>query len=273
MKRISKIELEQLAMEEEKNRYLKKQKKEKLIVNGLKIFSSIGLVSIIVIYFLQDPPIEQIKLCQSKVINLNAVDEYREHDRLADENELQRLKQYALIETEPAEKNYLNKLNISMEAQDGVIAQTKLIALKAEYNNSLKSTTDAINKYVSDSSRPKSNITFEYLGDCDLDYFEDRYKDKIDELKDKLSSIQSKISSHQFEMSRQTALEGVDKMNAEIDAAQDDVISKYRKQSVRTYLANGAGNVKVEAFVLKNGSTIFCKTIITNAGKAVDCHE
>ena len=60
--------------------------------------------------------------------------------------------------------------------------------------------------------------------------------------------------------------------NAEIDKAQDDVLEDFRKKSVKHLISNGAGNYKVDTFILKNGDSVTCITSVSDFGKAVDCH-
>lgn len=60
-------------------------------------------------------------------------------------------------------------------------------------------------------------------------------------------------------------------MNKEIDSAQDDFIADYKKKAKRHWVTTGAGHIKVDTFEMNNGEVIYCKTSITDSGKAVDC--
>lgn len=64
----------------------------------------------------------------------------------------------------------------------------------------------------------------------------------------------------------------VNSMNLEIDAAQDEVLNDFKKQAVEHFVSNGAGRVKVDTFILKNGEMKICTTTISDQGKAIDCH-
>jgi hypothetical protein len=65
--------------------------------------------------------------------------------------------------------------------------------------------------------------------------------------------------------------EELDKMNKEIDDAINDVMDEYKQKAVKHSVLTGPGP-RVDMFIMKNGTVVYCKTTITNAGKAVDCH-
>ena len=85
------------------------------------------------------------------------------------------------------------------------------------------------------------------------------------------ASIESSNSSSDFEQKREEALKRAEEANREIDAAQDAVIDEYRKQAVDHFSTTGAGHIKVETFVMKDGKSVICTTTIRDGGKAVDC--
>lgn len=62
-----------------------------------------------------------------------------------------------------------------------------------------------------------------------------------------------------------------DRINAAVDKAQNDLLDDFRSRAVKRYVANGAGNVMVETFVMPDGETVMCTTIVGNMGKSVDC--
>ena len=60
-------------------------------------------------------------------------------------------------------------------------------------------------------------------------------------------------------------------MNKEIDSAINDVMEEYKQKAVEHSVLTGPGP-RVDMFIMKNGAVVYCKTTITNAGKAVDCN-
>lgn len=66
--------------------------------------------------------------------------------------------------------------------------------------------------------------------------------------------------------------ESLTSMNKEIDNTLDNIIDDYKKKAKRHWVSSAAGHFKVDAFELKNGEVVYCKTSITDAGKAVDCN-
>ena len=83
-------------------------------------------------------------------------------------------------------------------------------------------------------------------------------------------AIDTKFSAKYFELQREIALSGVDAMNKQIDQALDDVIDEYKRKSVSHKIFNGPGP-RVDQFVMKDGSVVYCKTTVTDGGRAVDC--
>lgn len=262
-------------LENKKNELLKRLKNEKKIKIGLKYFSIFGVILIVALFMLKEPPIAKVRSCQDEVNYLLGKDGYKVYVKTSDERLLESLSKSAKTESEPGDKNYQLNLNMSMFASTAEGFQRDMIKLKVDYDNELKISSKALSHYLSNSKHPKSpNVKFQYLDeDCDLSYFKNNYKDKIDEAAKEVANAESNITRAKFEISRQNALEQVDRDNAEIDNAQNQVISDFRKRAIRTYATTGAGNVRVEAFVLKGGRTVYCSTIIGDSGKAVDCHE
>lgn len=94
--------------------------------------------------------------------------------------------------------------------------------------------------------------------------FSDEYRCQEDEIRGRYERARLKISRRDEE-------ERLDEMNKKIDSALDGVIDEYKRKAVRHTLLGGPG-ARVDAFEMKDGSTVFCKTTITNAGKAVSCN-
>lgn len=70
---------------------------------------------------------------------------------------------------------------------------------------------------------------------------------------------------------QQSAATDLDRMNREIDAAQNAVLEEYRRKAVEHTFTTGAG-IRVDQFVMKSGEIVHCKTSISDYGKAVDCN-
>lgn len=84
---------------------------------------------------------------------------------------------------------------------------------------------------------------------------------------------QSRISgAYRYDKARENDLQAsLTSMNKEIDGALNDLMSDYKKKAKRHWATTGAGHVKVDAFEMPDGEVVYCKTIITNGGKSVDC--
>jgi len=57
----------------------------------------------------------------------------------------------------------------------------------------------------------------------------------------------------------------------EIDRAQDDVLSEYRRKAVKHFTTRPGPGPRIDTFVMKNGNVIRCKTSVSDGGRAVDC--
>lgn len=65
--------------------------------------------------------------------------------------------------------------------------------------------------------------------------------------------------------------DALDRMNREIDEAQNDVLEEYRRKAVRHEFTTGPG-FRLDQFQMPSGRLVHCKTSISDYGKAVDCN-
>lgn len=84
-------------------------------------------------------------------------------------------------------------------------------------------------------------------------------------------SIYKEYSNKLFELERDTALENANAANKQIDQALVDVIDDYKKKAVEHKVTN-SGGLRIDMFVMRSGAVVYCKTTVTDAGKAVDCN-
>lgn len=62
-----------------------------------------------------------------------------------------------------------------------------------------------------------------------------------------------------------------DRMNREIDEAQQGVLDDYRRRAVGHSYTTGPG-FRIDQFLMKSGRIVHCKTSISTYGNAVDCN-
>lgn len=71
-------------------------------------------------------------------------------------------------------------------------------------------------------------------------------------------------------LKEETEREYLNRMNREIDGAQEGVIEEYRRKAV-SHSVSSSGSVRVDTFKMPNGSLVYCKTTVLDSGKAVSC--
>lgn len=84
-------------------------------------------------------------------------------------------------------------------------------------------------------------------------------------------SITADYDKKYWDLKNEKASENLDAMNKEIDQALNGVIDEYKRKAVKHKIVSGSGP-RVDVFVMKDGTIVSCKTTVTDAGKAVDCH-
>jgi hypothetical protein len=81
------------------------------------------------------------------------------------------------------------------------------------------------------------------------------------------------LSHYDHEASVSKAWEDAYEANKDIDRALDEILNDYKKKAVRHYVTAGGSGAKVDVFILESGETVYCKTSISDGGRAVDCSE
>lgn len=144
--------------------------------------------------------------------------------------------------------------------------------IKTEYRVALKSRKQELLSHkdrVRNHQEKDGPITeIDDGNDCGLVDLTHKYQDKV------MKRIESKRRYEELgKKLREIDRASIDSMNAEIDRGQNELLNEYRRKAVRSRRANGAGNVMVEAFEMPDESVVYCRTTITNGGKAVSCRE
>lgn len=63
----------------------------------------------------------------------------------------------------------------------------------------------------------------------------------------------------------------IDEATRDFDAAQDDILKDYAKKAAKHYITPGP-SIRIDTFLMKNGSMVICKTSVVGGGRATSCN-
>jgi hypothetical protein len=148
--------------------------------------------------------------------------------------------------------NVDDRVKINKQAQVNGKFNELAIKEREELVNALESTKATYQMIVSEGEI--------YKGDLDSS---DKYRCRAEDIEDYYRHAN-------FELIREGDLARLDEMNRQIDKALDGVIDEYKRKAVRHRVSGGPGP-RIDVFEMKDGSIVYCKTTVTDAGKAVSC--